>query len=362
MKKNLVSALELLALFIGFPIFSWASNEVFGQTQPYGFQVDFPQLSFSQPVGIFNAGDNSDRLFVIEQSGIIRVFHLQTPNDALVFLDIQDRVLSGGEQGLLGLEFHPNYINNGYFYVNYIMPNPTRTIISRFTISNENPNQANKNSEHIILEITQPFSNHNGGQLAFGPDGYLYIGLGDGGGGGDPFGNAQNKSTLLGKILRIDVNPIFPEGNYTIPNENPFARNSLGYREEIYAYGFRNPWRFSFDFLTGKLWVGDVGQSRIEEVDIVENGKNYGWNIMEGNECYNVAFGCNETGLEFPIFDYDHTLGNAIIGGYVYRGSALPELKGSYIYGDYGSGKIWALFPDGTNLLLGESNLNISSF
>jgi glucose/arabinose dehydrogenase len=212
------------------------------------------------------------------------------------------------------------------------------------------------------LEIAQPFPNHKGGQIAFGSDGYLYIGMGDGGSGGDPLGNGQNRSTLLGKILRIDVNAPSAGRNYDIPADNPFVDNTLGYREEIYAYGLRNPWRFSFDSATGKLWVGDVGQDWIEEIDVIEKGKNYGWNIMEGTLCYNPPSGCNETGLELPLYEYNHTLGNAIIGGYIYHGSALPELAGDYVYGDYASGRIWALAANATNTLLVNSNLTISSF
>ena len=278
-------------------------------------------------------------------------------------MDISSRVLYGGEQGLLGLAFHPNYTQNGYFYVNYMADNPRRTIIARYTLSAD-ANVADSNSQQVILEISQPFGNHKGGQLAFGPDGYLYIGVGDGGSEGDPNGNGQNLSTLLGKILRIDVNTQSNGRNYGIPADNPFAGNTAGYLEEIYAYGFRNPWRFSFDSATGALWVGDVGQDRVEEIDLVEKGKNYGWNIMEGTLCYNPPTGCNQTGLTLPIWNYTHDLGNAVIGGYIYRGSALPGLVGAYVYGDYGSGRIWALRYNGSeanNVLLVDSSLNIAS-
>ncbi|OGD45837.1 glucose sorbosone dehydrogenase [Candidatus Bathyarchaeota archaeon RBG_16_48_13] len=332
-----------------------------GQVQgKYGIQIAFSQLTFSNPVGICSAGDGSNSLFVVEQAGTIRVF--QNAADAAastVFLDITDRVLFSGEQGLLGLAFHPNFSSNGYFYVDYVEPNPTRTVIARYKTLAGNPNGADKASEFVILEIAQPFPNHKGGQLAFGPDGYLYIGLGDGGSGGDPLGNGQNRLTLLGKILRVDVNSPSSGRNYGIPADNPFVGNALGYREEIFAYGFRNPWRFSFDSATGKLWVGDVGQDQIEEIDVVEKGKNYGWNIMEGTLHYK---GGNQTGLELPVYEYNHSLGYAIIGGYVYRGSALPQLRGAYVYGDYGSGRIWALAANGTNTLLVNSNLTISSF
>jgi glucose/arabinose dehydrogenase len=331
-----------------------------------GFAVEsaFPNLTFNQPVGIFSSNDGTNRLFVIEQSGVIRVFNnSKTVTSSNVFLDISSRVLYGGEQGLLGLAFHPNYLVNGFFYVNYVADNPLRTVIARYSVSPSNPNQALSNSEFVVLEISQPFSNHKGGQLAFGADGYLYVGVGDGGSGGDPFGNGQNRSVLLGKILRIDVNSPSTGRNYGIPADNPFVGNTLGYKEEIYAYGFRNPWRFSFDPLTGRLWVGDVGQNIEEEIDIVGRGKNYGWNIMEGTLTYSSG---SQTGLELPVWEYSHSDGIAIIGGFVYRGSALTGLTSMYVYGDYGSGTVWALQYDGAtttvNTLLADTNLNISSF
>ena len=338
-----------------------------GQTQiQISFEVAFPNLTFNQPDGIFHAPTNGNRLFVMEQAGVVKVFdNNRNVGNSTVFLDIRDRVLYGGEQGLLGLAFHPNYNSNGYFYIDYVADNPTRTVIARYSVSANNPNVADKNSEQVVLEISQPFSNHKGGQLAFGADGYLYIGVGDGGSEGDPSGNGQNISTLLGKILRINVDSSSAGRNYSIPSDNPFVGNSLGYREEIYAYGLRNPWRFSFDSATGLLWVGDVGQDRFEEIDIGAKGKNYGWNIMEGSLCYNPSTDCNETGLELPIWNYTHDVGNAIIGGYVYHGSALPSLIGDYVYGDYGSGSIWALSYNGTvpvNTLLSNTGLNIASF
>ena len=282
-----------------------------------------------------------------------------------VFLDISNQVLFGGEQGLLGLAFHPNYSQNGYFYVDYVADNPKRTVIARFTVSSNDPNVADLSSQQVILEVNQPFRNHNGGQLAFGNDGYLYIGMGDGGSAGDPMGNGQSLTTLLGKILRIDVNVQSSGRSYGIPNDNPYFGNTLGYREEIYAYGFRNPWRFSFDSATGALWVGDVGQNTLEEIDIVEKGKNYGWNIMEGTLCFDPAVDCNQTGLTLPVWNYTRDQGTTIIGGYVYHGSALPSLEGAYIYGDYGSGRIWAIHVNGAaveNSLLVDSSFSIASF
>jgi glucose/arabinose dehydrogenase len=342
--------------------------EASGQTQSeYSVEGAFPNLTFNQPVGITNAGDVTNRLFVVEQAGRIIVFeNSKNTTTSKVFLDISDRVLFGGEQGLLGLAFHPRYSQNRYFYVDYVADNPRRTIIARYAVTGNDPDQADKNSELVLLEVNQPFSNHNGGQLAFGDDGFLYIGLGDGGSEGDPSGNAQNKSSLLGKILRIDVDSPSAGRYYGIPADNPFVGNASGYREEIYAYGLRNPWRFSFDRATGTFWVADVGQNLREEIDLVENGKNYGWNIMEGTLCYSPTTGCNQTGLELPVWEYSHDEGNAVIGGFVYRGSTLTGLKGAYVYGDYGSGKIWALRYDGistfVNTLLVDTSLNIASF
>jgi glucose/arabinose dehydrogenase len=329
----------------------------------------FPNLEFEAPVDIQNAGDGSNRLFVLEQEGRIKVFQ----NDSLVnttetFLDIADQVLYGGEQGLLGLAFHPNYEENGYFYIDYTTTNPRRTVISRFSVSKNNPNQADPESELILLEVEQPYSNHNGGQITFGPDGYLYISFGDGGSAGDPENNGQDRTTLLGSIIRIDVDNPQNGMNYGIPGDNPFVGNSNGWRDEIYAYGLRNVWRFSFDPETGKLWAADVGQNAYEEIDIIESGKNYGWRIMEGFHCYDPPSNCNQTGLEMPIWEYSHDApdgGYSITGGFVYRGSNASELYGSYVYGDFVSGRIWAFIPgDNLNnmLIFNNTGLAISTF
>ncbi len=324
----------------------------------------FPNLSFSRPVDFQSPEDSSNRIFVVEQGGTIKVF----PNDenssnAETFLDISGNInTEANEQGLLGLAFHPDFSSNGYFYVNYT-PNTGLSVTSRFQVSTANPDQADPNSELILLEIPQPFTNHNGGQLAFGPDGYLYIASGDGGSGGDPGNNAQNLSNLLGAVLRIDVDGVSNGLNYAIPTANPFV-GQANTREEIYAYGFRNPWRMSFDTQTGSLWSGDVGQDEREEINVITAGGNYGWKLFEGTFCFSGD--CNDSGLIEPAFEYNHN-GNdqSITGGHVYRGSQTPSLAGKYIYADFIDGRIWAL--DATqnnpnNTLLLNSGLNISSF
>lgn len=274
------------------------------------------------------------RLFVVEQPGRIRIVE----NGQLVatpFLDIAIRVRSGGEQGLLSVAFHPQYRTNGFLYVNFTnLAGNTR--IERFTVS-ANPAVANASSSKLILEIAQPAPNHNGGLNLFGPDGMLYIGMGDGGGAGDPFGNGQNKNTLLGAMLRIDVDSGDP---YAIPSGNPFV-GQVNAKPEIWAIGLRNPWRFAFDRQQGLLYVADVGQGRLEEVDVVpatRAGVNYGWNVMEGSACYNAST-CNQQGLELPALEYDHSGGAcSVTGGFVYRGAALPEIAGHYFYSDYCAG------------------------
>jgi glucose/arabinose dehydrogenase len=311
----------------------------------------FPELTFQQPVDIQNAGNGSNRLFVVEQKGIISVFqNSSTINSKKTFLDITNKVASGGEMGLLGLAFHPNYKSNGYFYVDYTTDSPSRrTIISRFKVSDD-ADKADKSSELVIMQIEQPYSNHNGGQITFGPDGYLYISLGDGGSGGDPLNNAQNLQSLLGKILRIDVNKADVGKNYSIPIDNPFKGSSSGYKEEIYAYGLRNVWRFSFDNLTKQLWGADVGQNAWEEINIITKGGNFGWRCYEGLHEYNTSQ-CSSTNYIKPTWEYGHNSegGFSITGGFVYRGSKVSELYGKYVYADFVSGHIWALeFKNGT--------------
>ncbi|MHC4148844.1 MAG: PQQ-dependent sugar dehydrogenase, partial [Planctomycetota bacterium] len=335
-----------LTTILSFFMFSFLVRPSNAQIQ---IESAFPSLSFTRPVDLQHAGDGTDRIFVVEQAGRILVF----PNDrdattSEVFLDIRGRVNnSGNEEGLLGLAFHPDYENNGYFFADYTASSPRRTVIAQFNVDGSNPNRADPNSILVILEVNQPFSNHNGGQIAFGPDGFLYISLGDGGSAGDPGNNGQNRQTLLGSILRIDVDNPAGGKNYSIPSDNPFVGNSSSFREEIYAFGLRNPWRFSFDPANGRLWAADVGQNRFEEIDIIENGKNYGWRIMEASSCFNPSSGCNVTGLQLPIWEYSHGVGNSVTGGYVYHGPGRPELDGAYIYADFGSGRIWSLRYDG---------------
>jgi glucose/arabinose dehydrogenase len=364
--KPLVAPTVLVILLIGGAfVLNWLIN----QPEPlsevrYEVEVAFPSLSFDHPVGIYHSGDGTNRLFAVGQMGLIYVFeNNRNVTGANIFLDIRGRVQLGA---FLGLAFHPNFTKNGYFYVNYLADNPLRTIIAQWSVLPNKPNEADKNSQEILLEIPQLHDTHNGGQLAFGPDGYLYIALGDGDPQGGASGNAQSRSTFLGKILRINVDKASGNMKYEIPRDNPFAGNSLGYREEIYAYGLRNPWRFSFDPVTGLLWAGDVGEDRIDEIDIIKKGRNYGWNIMEGSLCYGSSQNCNRTGLELPIWEYGRDQGNATVGGFVYRGSKLPELVGSYIYGDYVSGRVWALKGYDTsnpvNKELLKTDLEITSF
>ncbi len=321
----------------------------------------FSNLSFNRPLDLQSPMDGTNRIFVAEQGGFIKVFeNSETVSEATDFLDISSRTVSTSELGLLGFAFHPDYANNGFVFVTYT-PREDVSVISRFKVSDTDANQIDVSSEIILLQIEQPFTNHNGGQLAFGPDGYLYIASGDGGGSGDPEGNAQNLGTLRGKILRIDVDAQENGMNYAIPSDNPFV-NEQGARPEIFAYGLRNPWRFSFDNQTNTIWAGDVGQGELEEINLIEKGGNYGWNILEGTSCYSSQ-DCDCTGTIAPFFEYNHSANDkSITGGYVYRGDELPELRGYYIYGDFISGRIWALDPQGNNQLLLETGLSISSF
>jgi glucose/arabinose dehydrogenase len=300
------------------------------------FVDGFMDLTF-----ITNAGDGSADLYVVEQRGVIWRVSAEGTVDDTPFLNIVTQIGCCDERGLLGLAFHPGFETNGRFFVDYT-DREGNTVVSEFTVAANGT--ADPDSERQLLGIEQPFENHNGGMLAFGPDGYLYIGTGDGGSGGDPFDNGQSMETLLGKILRIDVDSGRP---YGIPADNPFVGQvpEVSSRPEIWDLGMRNPWRFSFDRQTGDLWIGDVGQDAYEEVDAEpagQGGRNYGWNTMEGMHCFNRNI-CNMDGLTLPVAEYKHAQGCSITGGYVYRGTALPQLAGLYVYADYCSGRLWAL-------------------
>jgi glucose/arabinose dehydrogenase len=313
---------------------------------PPGLALSAFVSGLASPLGMEAPNDGTARLFVVQQGGQIRIIQ----NGALVatpFLDVSSNTgfVSGGEEGLLGLAFHPSFGTNRRFFVYYTrsVSGQVQSVFSEYAASAANPNLADASSERIMLIVNQPFDNHKGGQLAFGPDGFLYIGLGDGGSGGDPQGNGQNLQMLLGKILRIDINGAFAPGKqYAIPPDNPFV--SGGGLPEIWAYGLRNPWRFSFDRASGKLFAGDVGQDSFEEVDIITKGGNFGWNKMEASHCYPPGSMCSTAGLILPIMEYAHNAagGSAIIGGFVYHGSAVSGLAGDYVFGDLSSGHVWA--------------------
>jgi len=317
----------------------------------------------NQPVALTHAGDT--RLFITQQIGTIVIYDV-TGLRSTPFLDIRSLVLAGGERGLLSVAFHPSYRDNGLFFVYYTNKNGDNSVV-RYKVMASDPNRADPASATILLTISHPdFANHNGGQLQFGPDGFLYIGTGDGGSGGDPSNHAQDRTQLLGKILRIDVDHGSP---YSIPVSNPFYGLSSA-RNEIWAYGLRNPWRFTFDRATGDLWIGDVGQGAYEEVDLQPatsiGGENYGWRRMEGFHCYNPTTNCSDPSFTMPILEYSHAQNAcSITGGYRYRGTQIPSLKGAYLYGDYCTGLIsTATQTNGvwTSKTLFATTLNISSF
>ena len=328
-------------------------------------EVVFPGVSFDRMLYLTHPEGIPERLYLVLQPGRIMVFdNVPSPSSPRTFLDIQSRVSDrGNEEGLLGLAFDSDYGNNGYFYVYYSAASPRRSVIARYHAP-PGSDRVDPSTEKVIMEIGQPFSNHNGGQVTFGPDGYLYVGLGDGGSGGDPRGHGQNLRTLLGTILRIDVSTLDQTGSYAVPNDNPFV-GVQGARPEIWAYGLRNPWRFSFDRETGALWTGDVGQNKLEEIDVIKPGANYGWNVMEGTSCFRNP-GCGSDELEPPVAEYGRDGGCSVTGGYVYRGSRLPSLVGAYLYGDFCTGNIWALRYDGGQVTeqarVADTDLQISSF
>ena len=320
----------------------------------------------SDPLAVTHAGDGSGRLFVLEQQGRIRIVQ----DGALVeepFLDISDGISAGGERGLLGIAFHPDFPTDPRVFVNYTDPNGD-TRIASFAVDPENADRADPGSDVMLLAIGQPYANHNGGALAFGPDGFLYIATGDGGSGGDPHGNGQSLQTLLGKVLRIDVDQTEGNRKYASPPDNPFVGQS-GALPEIFVYGMRNPWRMSFDRANGDLWIGDVGQGAWEEIDVVRagtSGQNFGWNLMEGAQCFRPAEGCEDPSLVLPVTEYSRDLGSTVIGGVVYRGSEQPSLVGGYVFADYGSGNIWlidaAVAGPTEPVLAVASDATISSF
>ena len=359
----------------------------------------FPNLKIDRPMWMSEAPDGSSRMFIVYQDGKIMIVKKGSDGgDAKEFLNIEDRHPHfDNEDGLMSIAFHPDFKTNGRFYIYYNQKNPAdqhtqphnypfRSVISEFKVSATDPDKADLSSERILFEVPQPFSNHKGGELGFGPDGYLYLGLGDGGSGRDPFNNGQNINTLLAKMLRIDVNTRAKIGNddrthelnYEIPRDNPFA-NQTNARSEIFAYGLRNPWRWSFDRTTGDLWVGDVGQDLWEEIDLVTNGGNYGWSVREAAHHFKPG----PPGAQYidPIMEYphrpnllteslfpDHSIGLCVIGGYVYRGKQFAALEGVYIYGDYNLGTIWGLRYDRnthkvtTQGMLLDQKKNITSF
>lgn len=336
--------------------------------EPLNYEVveAYPNLTFDQPLHYTTADDAINRIFVVERTGKIKVFENdREATEAKIFVDLTTKIDSSGqEKGLLGLAFHPEFAENSYFYVNYTTEE--NTVISRFTTDLATLSEVDLASEEILLEFPQPYPNHNGGHLAFGPDGYLYIATGDGGSSGDPQNNAQDLTKIYGKLLRIDVNTASGDEKYSIPEDNPYSGNTNGYAEEVFAYGLRNPWKFSFDEKRDLLFAADVGQNTMEEINLIEKGSNYGWNIMEGTLEYKAHDGVDAAALKKPIWEYDHSLGQSITGGYTYYGEDNPSLNGVYIYGDFISGKIWGLWLDEDeqveNVELQDTDLMISSF
>ncbi|MEP6469401.1 MAG: PQQ-dependent sugar dehydrogenase [Chloroflexota bacterium] len=339
-------------------------------TGPDRLRLDLVAGGLVAPIGITAANDGSGRLFVNEQGGRVRTIGPDGNLQGDAFVDLSNRLAAGGERGLLGLAFHPDFAANRRLFVHYSRVGDGATVVSELRAAAD-LGTADPSTERVLLTVAQPFANHNGGQLAFGPDGYLYIGLGDGGSAGDPLGNAQNPNVLLGKILRIDVDSP-PQGQraYALPADNPFGPDGAdpdGGLPEIWALGLRNPWRFSFDPAGGDLFIGDVGQGSWEEIDRqpadTSGGENYGWNVMEGRHCYQD--GCDQDGYVMPIAEYGHDLGCSVTGGYVYRGVGQPTLRGVYVFADYCSGLVFTLQADlGTDMPkpVLESGLNVSAF
>lgn len=307
-------------------------------------KLAYPELILHRPLFLCEAPDGSKRIFVVEQGGKILVLPQErTGKETKVFLDISDRKPHvANEEGLLGLAFHPQLKSNGKFFIHYSQQNPRRNVLSEIQVAKDNPDRADPATERILTEIPQPYANHNGGAILFGPDGFLYVSLGDGGSANDPLNSGQNLFSLLGKILRIDVNSRTGNLPYGIPADNPFAGKD-GARHEVWAYGLRNIWRMSFDRQTGELWGGDVGQNKWEEVDVIVKGGNYGWRIREGLHAFETNPPPAEVKWIDPVFEYGRTNGNSITGGYVYRGQKNPGLRGLYLCADFTTGTIFAL-------------------
>ncbi len=313
-----------------------------------GIRPAFPKLpKLERPVAMVEVPGHQRMLVALQEGRLLSFARDSAASEAASVLDLSAKTSrTDNEEGLLGLALDPDFAKNRYLYVYYSAKGgQRRTVLSRLATSGTGAGlKADPATELVILEVPQPYGNHKGGQLAFGPDGMLYLGLGDGGSGGDPQGNGQDITrNLLASIIRIDVRSAARQQPYAVPPDNPFARATDGTRPETWAYGLRNPWRFSFDRETGTLWAGDVGQDEREEIDIIEKGKNYGWNLMEGSACHRPKSGCNRDGLTLPVLDYGHTAAScSVTGGYVYRGKKIPALRGWYVYGDYCSGAIWA--------------------
>ena len=356
MRRALLTLASAAVLAFAFAVPAAAAN-----TPGVHLKLFYIAGGLSQPLYVTGSGDGSGRLFIVEKTGKVRVYK----NGALLaapLIDLSAYVSHDSEQGLLGIAFHPKFRFNHKFYVSYTDVNGN-SVINEYKTSTTNPNVVQSGSGRRILTVAQPYSNHNGGDIGFGPDGYLYIGFGDGGSGGDPGNRAQNLNSLLGKMLRIDVDGTSKGKAYKIPSTNPYV--GIGGLDEIWSRGLRNPWRWSFDRVTGALWIGDVGQDRYEEVDRSPNvGKgagraaNYGWRQIEGRTCYNPSTGCSTAGKTMPLTLYSHDSGRcSITGGYVYRGQAYPDLRGLYFFGDYCSGEIWYVSANATAPLVMPSKV-----
>ncbi len=367
--KNLFT-FALLATISVAAVPSANAADVIEEPLPVSVTRAFENLIFDRPIAVTHANDGSNRVFVAEQEGIVKWFENDPDvEEANVFLDIDKRCRyrdNNNEEGFLGFAFHPKFKDNGQVFALYTTATEDHTsFVSRFTLSKDDPNKVDADSEEIVMKIPQPYWNHNGGTIVFGPDGYLYIALGDGGSGSDPHGNGQNLRTLLASILRIDVDKKADGREYAIPADNPFINHDVVINRkgktakampEIYAYGLRNVWRMAFDRETGKLWAGDVGQGVWEEINIIEKGGNYGWNIREASHWFRPD-GNDTKSPEMidPVWEYHHDVGKSITGGTVYRGKEVPELVGKYVYGDYVTGLLWALEHDGTKTVANYS-------